>query len=457
VCGNQRVYGQARVKIAILDHSDSSGGISRFVEALALNLSRNHPESELSFFANAEVVERDSLKKVLGPANVNVVPVQGPKKDRLESLAQAPAAQPHTITLKIKGAVKSIPLVKRSFKAARRYWQAEIKHQRPWYDFRLDAEVVKRLEEYDVVYLSTPMFIQPFRISKPIVCTFHDFNWKHNFTGNFNPDMLATIEKETRAWMKIYALVVTSTRFIQKELLTYYPNKAAKRVIYLPALSGVSEARTGNKGVVKKFGLPEKFVLFPGNISTHKNLPRLIRAAAELKGTVPLVISGLNTDKISASVDNLTPEHALYATNKALMDSGLELGKNIFALGYVSNEDMNGLLETAQLVVSPSLYEAGSGPGLDAWTVGTPVAMSNIEPFMEQLEVLGTKAWVFDPKDPHDIAAKITAALRNPKETAEMVRVSREQMRKRTWADVADEYFEAFEAAVKGAHETSRR
>lgn len=131
-----------------------------------------------------------------------------------------------------------------------------------------------------------------------------------------------------------------------------------------------------------------------------------------------------------------------------IKEKGLKLGEDVFLLGYVSDEEADTLMGHADMVVSASLYEAGSGPAVDAWHAGTPVAFSNLPPFMEQLEVLGTKAWVFDPNNPDDIANVLERALFETERTRTMVEESLAAIGRRRWADVAREYYEVFRQAI---------
>ena len=67
-----------------------------------------------------------------------------------------------------------------------------------------------------------------------------------------------------------------------------------------------------------------------------------------------------------------------------------------------------------------------------------------------KLNFLKTKAWVFNPLDPQDIAMTIKKAVILEKDkTLEMVSSSKEAMDKYTWDDVAKQYYEVFQRAVK--------
>jgi glycosyltransferase involved in cell wall biosynthesis len=110
---------------------------------------------------------------------------------------------------------------------------------------------------------------------------------------------------------------------------------------------------------------------------------------------------------------------------------------------------MNSLIQCAAVVVSSSLYEAGNGPGLDAWGCGTPVAMSDIPAFIEHLEVLGVRAQIFNPHSPQDIAEKIAFILDNPDDALADAEYSRTSMKRMTWENTAAGYLHAFRQAME--------
>jgi glycosyltransferase involved in cell wall biosynthesis len=90
------------------------------------------------------------------------------------------------------------------------------------------------------------------------------------------------------------------------------------------------------------------------------------------------------------------------------------------------------------------LYEAGNGPGLDAWGRGTPVVMSEIPSFREHLDTLGVKAKLFDPRSPADIALKISEVLDRPEEARKDAESSMASIRKKTWESAANAYYQVF-------------
>ena len=135
--------------------------------------------------------------------------------------------------------------------------------------------------------------------------------------------------------------------------------------------------------------------------------------------------------------------------DKYLSSSSLVVGEDVLGLGFVTDEEVDSLTRSARLVVSTSLYEAGCGPALDAWQFGVPVAFSNIPPFAEQLEALGVEAWVFDPKDPRDIARVVSQALADQERSLAMAERSKQAIADHTWRQAGEGYLRIFEQALE--------
>ena len=187
--------------------------------------------------------------------------------------------------------------------------------------------------------------------------------------------------------------------------------------------------------IIKKLAINRPYILYPTNLCCHKNLGILFRAIFLLRQEeikVTLVITGPNTKSVTGMVsangiERSTTEYA-----------------DVIGLGYVSNLQIDALIQNATAVISTSLYEAGNGPGLDAWSRGVPVIMSDIPAFSEHLSVLGVKAQLIDPYDAKDIAKKIQFVLTNYDQAKEGALQSLESLNNCTWEKVATQYHKIF-------------
>jgi glycosyltransferase involved in cell wall biosynthesis len=227
---------------------------------------------------------------------------------------------------------------------------------------------------------------------------------------------------------------------MKKELGKFYPQFEEKtQVIHLAPLSALSDlSEKSALKIVRDLGVDQDYILYPGHIVSHKNLGALLVAHFLLKKKghkVLLILTGELTETVQGRSFELGVERGV-------------VNKDVIGLGYVSNLQMDALIQCAKVVVSTSLYEAGNGPGLDAWKKGTPVAMSNIPSFVEHLDVQNVRAAVFDPLSPPDIADKLDFILRNPVKAAQDAQHSKEAIQKFTWELTAEKYFEVFDKAL---------
>lgn len=136
------------------------------------------------------------------------------------------------------------------------------------------------------------------------------------------------------------------------------------------------------------------YFLCVGNLKAHKNLERLLAAFALIAGEIPhdLLLVGARDGLRSPTA--LTPPPGL--------------SKRIAHLGTVDDRTLAGLYRGATGLILPSLYEGFGLTILEAAALGTPVLASRIGAVEE---VMGEAAWLFDPRDPADMAQTIVAFL----------------------------------------------
>lgn len=410
------------MKIAVVDHVGNQGGGSRVVRALLPALKRLAPDLELSYFGNPEAIERERSAAEFSALDIQV--------HELKSL------------LLSKGSVIGSGYVQRAIRLVQARWLSD----QSWLPVMLSGNVSKEISDrvrgFDLVFFPWPFMLEFPSLNCPTVGIFHDFNYKYYFGGTFafTPAQRARLEREMPVWLANTTPVV-STKFMASELAFFYPEAVHKlKVVYLAPLGGVELIELSQaKREVAQLGIHAQYILYPTHLCSHKNLGPLIAAMAILREQgrhLKLVLTGAGTDSIAGYASPI----------------GVRLDKNdgdVLGLGYVSNFQMDSLIQCAQVVVSPSLYEAGNGPGLDGWGRGTPVAMSNIPAFLEHLGVFDVRAQIFDPRSPQDIAQKIAFILDNPEMARADAEHSRNALNKLTWEHTAEAYLNIFRSVIK--------
>jgi len=391
----------------VVDLTGNLGGGTRFVRALLPALRRARPELAISLYGSPTSVNRHSTSG-LTEAGINV----------------------RSLTL-LDGAT----------------WNTQPFGRRARYRFRRLARLEPGREEYarrvfereidgaDLLYFPWPYFLDAPRVRAPMVTTIHDLNFRYFFgTPIFGASQTATLERQIAKWITS-ATTIASSQFMAEEIGRFYPEAGTPPVSGLAPFSHVGEAPSETLDLGT--GVRRPFVLSANNVTVHKNLGGVIAAQAILRDRNPdlhLVMAGVGTER---------------ATGRATsVGSTSPIGDpDVIGLGYVSNEHILRLIDEAEVVVNASLYEAGNGPGLDAWSRGAPVAMSDIPAFTEHLSALGVEATLFNPRDPADIAAKIQAVLDDPATARAAAERSRVAINKHTWDVVAVRYLEVFDTA----------
>jgi glycosyltransferase involved in cell wall biosynthesis len=433
-----------RMRIAVVEHV-SAGGVSRFMLALLTHMASLYPDVRIDYFVAETNVARDRLHERFAQGdNVSIVPIRP-----AFIAATAPVQDPVTRSWLWRAGVSVLKLVPPLRNLARGvYTRARdfvTGAPPPWYRYRLDADVVARLNEYDVVYLGWPYFIEPERFKPPVVATFHDFHFRR-FPGDYEKPRLRVVERQTPEWLRRCARAVVSSEFVKDDLRRWYGAiDVPVDVVRLAPYGFQAPDMDAVQAALDRLPVRKPFVLYSGGPSPHKNIEALVRAVRILKDQghpVQLVITGIGTDLIG-----VVPRVGGEGLDRALEETALVRGQDYVPLGYVSNEEVDALTAGADAVVHASLYEAGCGPAMDAWQAGVPVAFSAIPPFLEQIEHLGVEAWAFDPYDPSDVADKIRSAVFDRETSLAMAERSKRAIARYTWDDVARGYMAVLEAA----------
>lgn len=144
---------------------------------------------------------------------------------------------------------------------------------------------------------------------------------------------------------------------------------------------------TPDYSILDKYHLnKDSFILAVSSMNPNKNFQAVFKAIQLLKGKkIEVVIAGGTNPKIFSSNFNAFEENVKY-------------------VGYVSDNELKALYETAACFIYPSLYEGFGLPPLEAMTCGCPVIVSEAASLPE---VCGEAALYCDPLNPSDIADKI--------------------------------------------------
>ena len=153
-------------------------------------------------------------------------------------------------------------------------------------------------------------------------------------------------------------------------------------------------------------GMPsgDRYLLFAGGISPHKNVETLVDAYANLvrggEDNLRLVLVGALDDEAYLS--------AAGPVRRRIDELGL--GDGVILPGFVTDDALACLYTGAAAVVSPSLAEGFGLPAVEAAACGAPVVLSDIP---AHRETLGNDALFFQARDADGLAEHLAQLLRS--------------------------------------------
>jgi glycosyltransferase involved in cell wall biosynthesis len=205
----------------------------------------------------------------------------------------------------------------------------------------------------------------------------------------------------------------------------------SERITVLPPIAGGLRASLDPREALNRLDDLDlhraEFAVYPANFWPHKNHERLLSATERIVREEPeflLVLCGAldeSREKLRGRVESL----------------GLE--PNVRLLPYVEDADATALLEGAQFLVFPSLFEGFGLPVLEAMALGTPLACSDLPAL---LELARDAALFFDADDEAGLAATMLRLWREDETRDRLVRKGRVRAAAYAEIDVAGAYHE---------------
>lgn len=180
-------------------------------------------------------------------------------------------------------------------------------------------------------------------------------------------------------------------------------------------------------GILRKYDLPEFYVLYLGGYEHHKNIVNLLHAytyvAKALGDEYPLVLAGRKPNK----VNDVYPDY-----DDLIKRFGLE--NYVHWIGFVDEADKPVLYRNAETFVFPSYREGFGLPVLEALACGTPVVTSNTTSLPE---VVGEAGFAIDPDDVRNMAGAIIATIVQENLAADLKNKAEDQAAKFSWEHTA--------------------
>ena len=194
----------------------------------------------------------------------------------------------------------------------------------------------------------------------------------------------------------------------------------------------------GELSVISNYDLLNKdYFFYIGNAHPHKNLEIVVRAIKDLNET-----KNINAIFVIAGIKNYFIERLENYINDAGASGYVKL------IGYVKDEDLPILYKNSLGFVYPSLSEGFGLQGLEAISMGTMLACSNIPVFKE---IYDFHAFYFDPGNMESISGTLYSIYNMSKaDKQKYTRNAQKYIVKYSWKKMAEKTLQVYREGVGG-------
>jgi glycosyltransferase involved in cell wall biosynthesis len=278
--------------------------------------------------------------------------------------------------------------------------------------------------------------ITPLRVGVPYVVTIHDLSLIRH--PEWHPlSRRIWMRRLVRPSLEKASRLICDSETVRDDLLQWLgidPSRvhvvplAARRVFF----GSCSETKRAE--VLARYGLSRPFVLYVGNIEPRKNLSRLLAAFSRLN---------------PAGVDIVLAGRLAWLWRDTVRDIRRLQGRGaMHLLGYVPEEDLPALYQSALAFAYPSLLEGFGLPVLEAMASGVPVLASRIGPLISLVEDAG---WLVSPEDVGEWHAALVEAIGDGDKRLALAARARERARLYNWDRTAEETMKCYEEALSSS------
>jgi glycosyltransferase involved in cell wall biosynthesis len=222
---------------------------------------------------------------------------------------------------------------------------------------------------------------------------FHTYEW---------PIIRQTIARSAR--------IITTSDITRADVIAEY-GLPPERVALVPV--ACEPARRFGTLVPEPVAVPPGCILNPCNATPHKGASVMLRGYARLRTqrvVPPLVLCGAETDRLDPA--SPVPPTPYWLTIRRLVQRlGLEVGRDVFFLGFVSDAQLADLFMRCSVVVNAARYDNGTYSLIEAHYFGKPTVCSRYPAAQWLYDRFGVPVRTFAIDDEVELAARLTESL----------------------------------------------
>lgn len=261
-------------------------------------------------------------------------------------------------------------------------------------------------KKYKIDIIHCPYQDLPLANNVKVITTLHDVQEIH-FPEYFTAEQRAWRANNYLDFLRQSDIIIVSYLHVKNDLIKYFNVPDDKiQIVLLPMHNNwFSKFKDDEIVDLKKYGLSEKFFLYPANTWKHKNHIRLIEAVDLIRKQYHITINIVCTGHLNENYNEI----------KQRIES-LNLKNQFIFTDIVEEKDLFSLYKSSYGVVIPTTYEAGSFPLYESILMNKPVICSKVTSLTE---TIGSDQFTFNPFNVQELADKIFMLWSN-KEFREM-------------------------------------
>jgi glycosyltransferase involved in cell wall biosynthesis len=285
--------------------------------------------------------------------------------------------------------------------------------------------------------------IIPLATGVPTVVTIHDMSL--TLYPQYHPLRRVVLNRPlVRLAARRASAIITVSHSAKRDIVGLYgldPERV--HVIHeaaAPSFRPVSDRET-LEAVRRKYGLPDRFILYVGTIEPRKNLKRLLDAFASRRDTGDLRPALVCVGPYGWLSRGLKRRLAALGADRAVRFTG-----------YVPFADLPAIYSLCEMFVFPSLYEGFGLPVMEAMACGAPAIVGRNAALVE---IAGGAAEVIDPLDTEMLGDAMVSLATDPERRRHIGQMGLERSRRFSWERAARQTLAVYRAAAGSARPAS--
>jgi glycosyltransferase involved in cell wall biosynthesis len=309
---------------------------------------------------------------------------------------------------------------------------------------RIPLTLSTELRKHPVDVLHVQFTAPPF-CPCPVVVSIHDLSFEH-LPQTFNRRSRTQLRLTVRHSARRATRILTLSEHTRRDVIDTY-RIAADKVTAIPLAAPSHFGPVADDKELQRvrhiYGIEGDYVLTVGSIQPRKNLVRLIKAYAALRG---------------AHSSNKCPKLVIVGKCAWLYDETLraleetDVRDSVVLTGYVPESDLPALYSGALCFVYPSYFEGFGLPPLEAMKCGVPVIVGNATSLPE---VVGDAALKVDPFDISAITAAMDQLINNSELRRELSVKGQARAKMFDWNDTARRTLAVYEQVYRTSYRTA--